>query len=127
MVNPEERALDAFGAGKNFGYGNTGSDKMYGTDDIDNMWGDTKGTTFAPADAVPAAFDKYDTEGGDDWLQGFAGPDVLYGQYGNDKIEGGDDDDALIGDMGDDKVFGGDGNDVIWGDDKASTLVPVVD
>lgn len=90
MVNPEERSLDIAPA-KNFGYGNTGSDKMYGTATADQMWGDTKGTTAPVAVAgMPLAFDKHDLEGGDDWLQGFEGDDLLYGQYGNDKIEGGD-------------------------------------
>ena len=125
MVNPEERDLDTTAA-QNFGYGNTGSDKMYGTIADDQMWGDTKGSTHTvAAPGMPMAFDKFDTEGGDDWLQGFGGKDLLYGQYGNDKIEGGDGNDSLIGDMGDDKVFGGDGNDVIWGDDKTGTTAPV--
>jgi hypothetical protein len=92
---------------------------VYGTDGKDMMWGDTKGGIHTVAAAgMPMALDKHDTEGGDDWLQGFGGDDLMYGQYGNDKIEGGDGQDALIGDFGDDKIFGGDGNDVIWGDDK---------
>ena len=106
----------------NFGYGNLGSDKLYGTDGQDQMWGDTQGTTFdVSTPGMPDALDKHDTEGGDDWLQGFGGNDLLYGQYGNDKIEGGDGNDSLIGDFGDDKVFGGDGNDVIFGDDRLHT------
>ena len=110
---------------KNYAYGNTGSDKVYGTDAKDQMWGDSKGTTHTVvAPGMPMAFDKFDTEGGDDWLQGFGGNDLLYGQYGNDKIEGGDGNDSLIGDLGDDKVFGGDGNDVIWGDDKTGITAP---
>ncbi|MHC4294389.1 MAG: calcium-binding protein, partial [Planctomycetota bacterium] len=61
--------------------------------------------------------------GGNDWLSGDAGEDIILGQQGGDVIWGGDDDDDLIGGHnvqgghdGGDSIDGGAGNDVIAGD-----------
>jgi Ca2+-binding RTX toxin-like protein len=61
-------------------------------------------------------FDDIDRLGGNDFLRGSEGDDILYGQRGNDTLEGNAGDDELIGHLGDDILRGGDGQDTLLGD-----------
>ncbi|MDO8703728.1 MAG: calcium-binding protein [Sulfuricaulis sp.] len=52
----------------------------------------------------------------EDYLDGGAGVDKLFGGVGNDILDGGADNDKLYGEADDDQLLGGDGNDKLWGD-----------
>jgi hypothetical protein len=62
-------------------------------------------------------------DGGDDWIEGGEGSDVIYGDAdfnttdtgGNDTIFGGDDNDLIYGNGGNDELYGGSGDDTIYG------------
>lgn len=54
---------------------------------------------------------------GNDFIEGLAGQDQLYGGGGGDEIHGGQDDDFLEGGAGQDQLYGDEGNDIISGDD----------
>ena len=104
----------------NKGYGGYGNDKLYGSDGIDFLHGDTLDPTpFGnPIMNMPGSIaDPEDLTGGQDWIKGYGGDDMIYGGFNDDKIEGGDGDDLLAGEIGNDKIFGGIGDDVIFGDD----------
>jgi len=60
--------------------------------------------------------------GGNDYLQGFQGDDILDGGNGNDTLVGFDGKDKLYGDNGDDVLLGGKGNDDLWGGDGNDRL-----
>ncbi len=65
--------------------------------------------------------DVAEADAGDDYLDGGAGNDKLYGGAGDDLLDGGADNDLLYGETGDDELIGGDGDDKLWGDlDNAS-------
>ena len=53
--------------------------------------------------------------GGDDWLDGEAGEDVLHGGAGDDFIDAGQGADRIYGDAGDDVLIGGAGDDHLDG------------
>jgi len=63
-----------------------------------------------------------DTRGGNDWLRGGQGDDILYGQGGSDQLEGDDGNDILSGGTGNDRLEGGAGNDVLIGGMGNDTL-----
>lgn len=54
-------------------------------------------------------------------IYGFAGDDGIYAGAGDDKAFGGLGDDIVFGDAGDDILVGGDGEDVSWGGDGDDT------
>ncbi len=56
-----------------------------------------------------------DTRGGQDFLVGNEGDDILYGQGGNDELSGGRGQDILSGGTGDDILKGNGGSDVLIG------------
>ncbi|PTQ75089.1 Hint domain-containing protein [Celeribacter persicus] len=58
---------------------------------------------------------------GNDYLDGGAGNDTLYGEGGDDTLLGGADNDTLYGGEGDDTLQGGIGADVLYGDQGEST------
>jgi|GEM_PF-884799 len=60
--------------------------------------------------------DVAEADAGDDYLDGGAGNDKLFGGAGDDLLDGGADNDLLYGEAGDDDLIGGDGNDKLWGD-----------
>ena len=55
---------------------------------------------------------------GNDFIEGLAGQDQLYGGRGGDEIHGGQDNDFLEGGAGQDQLYGDEGNDIISGDDN---------
>ena len=61
----------------NYGYGGPGNDKIYGTDGNDEIFGEVE-------ENDPDAMEADDIEGGDDWLAGYGGEDIIHGGYGND-------------------------------------------
>jgi trimeric autotransporter adhesin len=63
-----------------------------------------------------ARFDDIDRIGGDDWIRGGSGDDILHGQRGNDLVEGNAGDDELYGQLGHDTLQGGEGQDTMLGD-----------
>ncbi len=60
--------------------------------------------------------DVAEADAGDDYLDGGAGNDKLFGGAGDDLLDSGTGDDKLYGEAGDDELIGGDGNDKLWGD-----------
>jgi len=60
--------------------------------------------------------------GGDDYIKGGSGDDVLYGGAGNDRLEGGEGDDILFGGSGNDTLEGGEGSDLLFGGDGNDRL-----
>ena len=87
-------------------YGEWGNDVIYGSDEIDALYGDLdSGINIA------AAF-----VGGDDVIFGYGGNDAIDGGAGNDFLDGGDGIDTIYGRVGDDKIFGQAGDDIIYGD-----------
>jgi len=69
--------------------------------------------TAATAATIKVAF--AGDGGGDDYIKGGSGDDVLYGGAGNDRLEGGEGDDVLFGGSGNDRLEGGEGADVLFG------------
>jgi len=59
---------------------------------------------------------------GNDFLQGTADADAIYGFDGNDGIIGWGGDDTIYGGAGLDQLEGVDGNDTLWGEDGGDTL-----
>jgi Ca2+-binding RTX toxin-like protein len=55
--------------------------------------------------------------GGDDYMDGGSGNDILRGEDGDDNIYGGEGNDILRGEDGDDNMYGGEGNDILLGED----------
>ena len=60
--------------------------------------------------------DVAEADAGDDYLDGGAGNDKLFGGAGDALLDGGADNDKLFGEAGDDELIGGDGDDKLWGD-----------
>ncbi|MEK7815216.1 MAG: putative Ig domain-containing protein, partial [Pseudomonadota bacterium] len=60
--------------------------------------------------------DVAEADAGDDYLDGGAGNDKLFGGAGDDLLDGSADHDKLYGEAGDDELLGGDGDDKLWGD-----------
>ena len=65
--------------------------------------------------------------GGYDQLFGHGGTDVLYGGDGNDLVSGGDHQDYLFGGDGNDFLLGAHGNDFMWGEGGDDRLYGGVD
>ncbi|HUS39632.1 MAG TPA: putative Ig domain-containing protein, partial [Pirellulales bacterium] len=130
------------GAGNDTLSGGFGRDAIFGDDGDDLIEGDSapRNVPLNSSDIVvsglgrnsPVAAVTFDN----DWLDGGAGRDVIYGQGGNDNIFGGDDSDYLFGDRyvtagipgswaksGNDHIDGGKGNDFIFGDEGDDTLI----
>ncbi len=57
-----------------------------------------------------------------DWMDGFAGDDLIDGGGGEDTLLGGDGADTLLGGVGSDSLFGGNGNDTLRGGLGADVL-----
>lgn len=68
------------------------------------------------ADAYSLIQDVDAAQSGDDYLDGGAGSDKLFGGAGDDLLDGGSGNDRLSGEAGDDELIGGDGDDKLWGD-----------
>ena len=60
--------------------------------------------------------------GGDDYIDGGAGSDEIYGGVGDDTILGGTGSDQLYGEAGDDTLTGGQGADVLFGGEGDDTI-----
>ncbi len=76
-----------------------GSDKIYGGEGDDLIFGDSGAA-----------------DGASDIIEGGIGNDVIDGDGGNDTIDGGIDNDVIYGGAGDDVIDGGAGNDSLYGD-----------
>jgi len=60
--------------------------------------------------------------GGNDLINGGSGNDEIHGGAGNDRINGGSGNDVLYGGLGNDRVAGGSGNDILFGGDGNDLL-----
>ncbi len=90
------------GAGDDHLRGDYGADTLLGGEDNDTLWGDYNQHMVGPALIGPFASVAFDpTLGGDDYLDGGAGHDTLYGDGGDDTVLGGEGVDQLYGDFGD--------------------------
>jgi Ca2+-binding RTX toxin-like protein len=101
--------------------GYTLRDHLYGDDGNDQLNGD-----------VVYDWDPTGTYGGNDYLSGGSGDDILRGVAGSDVLEGGSGSDRLEGGLGNDRLDGGDaadtlvggkGNDMLDGGAGSDTLV----
>lgn len=128
-----------YGDDKMFGLG--GSDTIDGGDGNDVLQGDRLdyATGFSYAINTSSGNDYLDGGAGDDRLFGDGGSDTLIGgtgndhlegdslegvDFGNDKLDGGDGNDSLIGFGGSDELIGGAGDDIMSGD-AAEEFVPL--
>ena len=82
--------------------GNTLGNRIYGSEDDDNIDGG------AGDDTVNAA-------AGNDIVKGGSGNDSLSGESGSDTLHGGEGEDLLYGNEGDDQLYGDAGNDTLRG------------
>jgi len=85
------------------GYGRTGNDTLYGSDDSEDTLYGNRGN------------DSLFGNGGDDLLVGGYGNDALYGGDGRDELNGGAGNDVLYGGDDIDELNGGAGNDYLNG------------
>ena len=85
------------------GYGRTGNDTLYGSDDSEDTLYGNRGN------------DSLFGNGGDDLLVGGYGNDALYGGDGRDQLNGGAGNDVLYGGDDIDELSGGAGNDYLNG------------
>ncbi|MEG4224767.1 VWA domain-containing protein [Microcoleus sp. N9_B2] len=104
-------------------YGTAGDDKLDGSDQGLNFFGDSRYSD--------AGNDIFYANSGEDEIFGGTGNDTLYGdkdnnfingEEDNDLIEGGDNNDTIFGGKGDDTVIGGKGNDSLEGNDGKDTI-----
>ena len=83
----------------------------------------TATTNPSGAEAIVAADDVINGEGGNDTIDGEAGNDTLSGGTGNDSVQGGYGDDHVMGDAGNDTLDGGRGSDLLEGGDGDDVLL----
>ena len=95
------KAEDLLFIGRNFLYGGSGNDYLFGGEYNDTLEGGA----------------------GSDYLFGGGGIDAIKGGSGNDYIYGGSGNDRLLGDAGDDHIEGGDGRDTIIGGSGNDTII----
>jgi Ca2+-binding RTX toxin-like protein len=103
-------------------YGTAGKDKLDGSDQGLNFFGDARYSA--------AGNDIFYANSGDDEIFGGTGNDTLYGERDkdfikgeedNDFIDGGDGNDSLEGNDGQDTITGGENDDTLWGGGDSST------
>ena len=108
--NGDELLFLDYGNLYKFTVDNSGTDKITGSDDADEIIG------------VAANNDRIEGLNGDDSLYGVLGNDTLLGGNGNDILSGGDGSDSLIGQIGNDTLYGRNSNDILQGDRGNDTL-----
>lgn len=107
-------------------YGTAGDDKLDGSDQGLNFFGDAR-YSAAGNDIFYANVGNDQVFGGsgNDSLYGDQGNDFIRGEEDNDFIDGGDGNDSLEGNDGQDTITGGENDDTLWGggDSSADSLV----
>ncbi|MEP4198366.1 MAG: sulfatase-like hydrolase/transferase [Aliishimia sp.] len=117
--------------------GNSGDNRVVGTEDADTLYGlDGNDTVQGDAgndilyggagddDLSGGTFDDIVYgEDGDDVINGDFGSDLLNGDAGADFLDGGEGEDTLKGGQGDDMLVGGSGNDRVQGGNGADVFI----
>jgi hypothetical protein len=98
-------------------YGNQGNDLIKGGAGADTLFGGQNGG--APTADVNGLMRMQD---GTETLDGGAGDDLVYGNFGADIVNGGPGDDVLFGGQGSDTLTGGAGDDTLWGNREPDVL-----
>jgi Ca2+-binding RTX toxin-like protein len=97
--------------------GGSSADQMYGEGGSDRVWGNGGNDTLVGDGSAATSGDRLALGGivGGDYLRGFDGDDVMYGDFRIvTATQGGND--VMYGDGGNDMLYGGSGNDSLHGD-----------